>query len=159
MARVSVKALADYAASSQDSVMVKLASSQECPCVVLGQILDLSTARGQHEAFGKLSYDPMVTDHVAKLGICRNHKEVLVPFRGCLPPWLFEVINPDTGLVVLLLYETTEQEWGGRAAEWRTSSEGEQRKRTNGSVHCFHAFSAHHLCSSSFFCSPPFPAQ
>ena len=142
MARVSVKALADYAASCQD----KSASTPEGPCAVLGQILDLSTARGQHEAFGKLSYDPMVTDHVAKLGICRNHKEVLVPFRGCLPPQLFEVINPDTGLKVLLLGRESSRAGMGRESSRMAN---EFRGRTEKAYQW--------ICPlfPRFFCSPP----
>ena len=84
-------------ASSQD----RSASSQDNdPCAILGQMLDLSTPKSARVAFGKYGSSDYVVERAHKLSIAHNHLEVLVPWRGCLPKGLFELIDCDSGLPV-----------------------------------------------------------
>ena len=158
MARVAVKDLEDMAAEE----LRRTASSQAKPgpVAVLGGMLDLSSGVSQRKALGPLAQDPQITDRVSVLGICVSHKEVLVPWRGCLPENLFERISSDTGLPVVGTYSKVYsnrkmgQESSRLANELRGQSVGDINRRSHASVNLFHVFSAHPFCSSSFRLQP-----
>ena len=102
---VAVSDLEDWVASlAQPQGVQPTALSQdnpEEPRAVLGQILDLSTSACQRRTFGRYAQDPRIGDRIESLAISASHKEVLVPWRGELPRWLFERIDVNTGLLVL----------------------------------------------------------
>ena len=166
MARVAVSDLEELAAETLKQAASSQGAAASSPAAVVGTILDISTAAGQWKAFGIHASDPRVADRAVSLGISVKQKEVLVPWRGCLPAALFERIDADIGLPVGGTYSTVQYniKWGRRVAEWRTSCEGKAlesltgapMRRSHASVKLFHVFSAHPSARRPFGCSPTF---
>ena len=149
IARISVSRLGEFADRS------RAASSQERreePCGVLGEILDVSTVSAQQGCFGILSTDSRVTSRASALNIASNQKEVLVPWRGCLPIELFERVNSDNGLPVAGIYSNK----AGKQRmtnKLRGNAEKTRDTLTGARMHLlmyFHIFSAHPFCLLSF---------
>ena len=104
MMRVKVSELEKFAAKEaggRGASRKRSASSQDDEVRAnLGQMIDLSTPESARRFFGKHASSEFVAGRVQMLSIAHGHKEVLVPWRGCIPAELFEMIDSDSGLAV-----------------------------------------------------------
>ena len=89
--------LADLRALEEQT---RAALSQDCDdfTAVVGSVFDFSSEKAVKQTFGrKWGNMDVVESSVYKLRIAMANKEVLVAFRGDIPPTMFDLIETDTG--------------------------------------------------------------